>query len=858
MIGKESNCGIILGFIFILSFFLLLINNGLFFLIILSQAVIIFLDASKIKTENNNIGPNPFVYGILAIIIWIIIVPIYIYNRAKYADYTINSQDNGSYTNINQIPASSEQITTSPNLSDTIVIPNDNLQKIDVSSISSTITDDKNTFNQDITWLGDFNEIQIKNYVIPNPLIYLSKNSIENCEASCIQLNLPIGNPVDELKGSLGYWPKYLSINPDQRATYLDWLSKGRSQEISDIGYVFLFFYGLEYRALIEKEDIPVIIKEVNDLLKKFPDSGSLNTYLTSFLAYVAAQQISNITDENFSQFFSNLSNLTYDQVLVLLAWYIKQNKPITWEIAYSLAKMTPETPKSVIIKKLPREFKQLFETKFKLNYPNGMEIEPSVRNYKFEYRPASPSLLPYYQNYLKNKRIESVEISNPLGKKSQFKNIFSIWTETIEELKPASRKVSNETQNLSAKAYEALPASLKQDIDHPEKTKWNQVITEYNTEENGIIIPIYALATLINMEKRDRLTPTQSKLLFSIAQDVGYIIIPDPRITGKPFLWDELITVYPLPDKKNSTSELYPSIAFILELGMSIALADKTISQEEMEHLDRFIFGSFKLSPLDIECLKQYQQILIQTPPSLERLGTRLKEHLTDNNKLIVAEYLRDMAMADGILHSNEYKALNKIYKSMGLKKDNIQVLFPSELTSYPSEQPIQIIQSSSTRIGEVIKVPTSVEPTFILNRDLIEKKISDSNLIKEIISEMNEKEIAEISENIVEPLIVSDKTISSKPNPLVIQEKSSKESLIGLHSKYAVFLKEILLKNEFSKPQLQKISQNYGFMLGGAIEDINTWSEEKYGDILFYEIEDTVISINSDVRNNIMEELK
>ncbi|MDT9702706.1 TerB N-terminal domain-containing protein, partial [Streptomyces sp. P17] len=49
-----------------------------------------------------------------------------------------------------------------------------------------------------------------------------------------------------------GYWPSYSEITPRARRAYLSWLADGRRDPEADIGYVFLFFYGLERRAIAE------------------------------------------------------------------------------------------------------------------------------------------------------------------------------------------------------------------------------------------------------------------------------------------------------------------------------------------------------------------------------------------------------------------------------------------------------------------------------------------------------------------------------------------------------------------------------------------------------------------------------
>ena len=47
------------------------------------------------------------------------------------------------------------------------------------------------------------------------------------------------------------YWPSYSEISSAARTAYVDWLASGRRPG-AHIGYVFLFFYGIERRVLVD------------------------------------------------------------------------------------------------------------------------------------------------------------------------------------------------------------------------------------------------------------------------------------------------------------------------------------------------------------------------------------------------------------------------------------------------------------------------------------------------------------------------------------------------------------------------------------------------------------------------------
>ena len=85
----------------------------------------------------------------------------------------------------------------------------------------------------------------------------------------------------------MDYWPNYSAIDARSRATYLDWLSSGRSDARCSVGYVFLYFYGLERRVFVDKAEAREradIIAEVRRLLEIYGGNHSIRRYLGAFL----------------------------------------------------------------------------------------------------------------------------------------------------------------------------------------------------------------------------------------------------------------------------------------------------------------------------------------------------------------------------------------------------------------------------------------------------------------------------------------------------------------------------------------------------------------------------------------------
>ena len=172
-------------------------------------------------------------------------------------------------------------------------------------------------------WHGKGEKVAAGPFVLCDPLVYLSHGRPRDTEASCIDLTLPVERPTVEPRGSLGYYPQYAAISPGQRANYIRWLASGRTASLDDIGYAFLYFYGLERRLLVEQEDLSPIVKEVVRLLETYTFSGSFDGYLSRFLSYTLARAgIGTLKDKWFEAVFDRTVRTRDEQHLsVGLGW---------------------------------------------------------------------------------------------------------------------------------------------------------------------------------------------------------------------------------------------------------------------------------------------------------------------------------------------------------------------------------------------------------------------------------------------------------------------------------------------------------------------------------------------------------
>ena len=718
----------------------------------------------------------------------------------------------------------------------------------------------KGTRRSLLEWAGKGAEIKAGNYRIRNPMTYFSDGEPPDgdgivfsiggddvsyrevtVEASCIYQNLPVGTPVDQGKRGLDYWPRYANLAPNQRANYLDWLSSGRRGDISEIGYVFIYFYGLERRLLIDGKDWNFIIREVVELLRRYTSSGSFNGYLGSFLAYAVAKAGLDRFDKKwFRLIFEKTSVPETEQGLaVALAWMHLKGIPLPPYWAMIVARKDPRTSRSVVIDRVPEQFSGLFEKKYRARFGKGIDIRVSKREREIEYHPASPSLPRSSHGYDAKSPIAPVRIPNALGIQSQFKPLVEIWAECVEELKRLSQKVLKGTPVDSREAYEALPEALKAETEHPDRKRWEQIVSEETREDGVVIVEVSRLASAQEVDERARLTSKQSTGLAETANHIGYAIEPDARTTGRTYRWDDKISLFHSEEAQVSGESPYLAASIILELGISVAIADGQIDEGEIDHITHFLESQFMLDAVNLQRLEMFKHVLISQPPTMNGVGKRLQSVLTQRQLAKVAEFLVGVAAADGIIDKNEIRTLKKAYKALGVEVTRLDELLAS--VRLELAEPVEVTKAKrSAREGESIPQPVEVDEAAEIQLDegRITEILANTREVAEILSEVLVKESGSRSDVDLEDM--------GETGSVTVETSGEKREFAGLDARYHTILEELIQHPEWSDADFAELARKHGIMPAGMMEAVNDWSVERLGDDLIEHDDKIYVNLN------------
>ncbi|WP_427501489.1 TerB N-terminal domain-containing protein [Methylomonas sp. MED-D] len=216
-------------------------------------------------------------------------------------------------------------------------------------------------------------------------------------DPSTIYAVLPaIDPPAPDNVEKLSYFPSYSGMNPEQRGLYLRWLYDVTAE--IDVGYVFVYYYGLE-RQLVYG-DFDAAFDEIK-LLRRHHDNGSFQGYSASALVHSCllrkrADKLQELYTKGDFDYFGNSSLLIlYSNNLEILPDMMFQLATHLSGVNRRYIKQKPELYKEKIREVLINKFENAgypLASRFSLDEVEGIPY-PIFANISFPPEVRSPRL---------------------------------------------------------------------------------------------------------------------------------------------------------------------------------------------------------------------------------------------------------------------------------------------------------------------------------------------------------------------------------------------------------------------------------------------------------------------------------
>lgn len=656
-------------------------------------------------------------------------------------------------------------------------------------------------------WIGFNESIKIQGYDINNGLLYVGEKLLDTYgyeNDACLIHPKSKVSPAEPWQAGdeMGYWPKYVDIPKKCRGAYLKWLSTGRDEPETYIGYVFLYFYGLERRLLIDGQKNEItdserneIINEVRRLLTIYGENRSFRGYANNFLAmeWVLYQN-----DKPIPDYIDFNDRYCSEPFQVVLAKRVNEGKPITSDLALQWVTLHPEFGLRTPARRCAKEFRTLFKQKYTEKYGDGLVVKPNKTPLSLEYRAASPSLRG-------DIKLNLEELPNPFILSGPVKKFNALVEECTTKLESYSRYLGRKDNNPnSMTAYSLLPKELLSSLPRLKKAK----DTLLNLCGNGTaLIEVEKFYKAFGEQSPLKMGKKDSETLANFLEGVGIGVAPDVRFHNIKPTSEGKIAIFP----KGHGIDFHPSKEFrtigtILRLGSIVSQIDDDVSSEEESTLESIVKDNRELTQIEKDSLLAFLHWCLNTPQNSNGLKQRLTE-LSPTEKTAISHILITVVHADGRIDPREVKQLEKLYTTLGLGKEQVT----SDLHLLATE-PVTVAKRDADKKFSIPTEQIKKEPAqgFSLNEELIRIREEETQKVKGVLESIFTEEV-EDDEHELET--IQFQAASTMP-------------IDKLDEAHQNLFHRLVTQETWKREAFHEVCKELELMVDGAMEVINEWA--------------------------------
>ena len=651
--------------------------------------------------------------------------------------------------------------------------------------------------------------VTIAGITIPDGMIYVGPHlprldgfGTDNC---LIDPGLPVRAAKAE---PTYYFPAYARLAPAQRHAYLRWLADGRCAPDVDLGYVFLFFYGLERRLITELKaaEAPVLVAEIERLRGIYGGNASFARYSADLLA-VARLLYRGAPDEP-----PELEGRTWQMPLDLqvgLGHLVAFGTPLSgaWMLAW--LRCDPNMSWRAPAKRAADALTALFLKRFSERFPAGLTVKPPQRKLRPTYRACSGTFTVSVS--LEAAGAELPDVSSLTGPLNKVRPIAEACMADLDAYSRFLGKAPDRRDSLEA--FALLPPDLRGDP--PAAVRALADWLDGAVAEPAANLPFAELAQRLLGQSPDKPTKRDMQSLAAALGVLGYGLEPDPAFGGRTPRPGEPVAVFRRDGAEASPpSDAYRAALLRLTLAVIVAHADGALADEEHALLAAHVSDDAALTDAERRRLTAHLHWLSACPPELSGLKTRAAT-LPAETRAEVGQLAVAVASADGRIDPDEVKLLQRLYKALDLDPDAVF----SHLHALGSgERP--------TPPAGAAPVPPLVAGAVQLDPERIRRIQADTARVSGVLG-----------------AIFVDEVVAPEPPPPPEHdgepdgEDASADRFAGLDPQHGELLRELLAAGSWARSDYEALARSLDLMPDGAIETINEWAFERFDDAVLEE---------------------
>lgn len=612
-------------------------------------------------------------------------------------------------------------------------------------------------------------------------------------------------NP-DWLGQTMPYWPQYRTISARSRAAYLGFLNSNRDMPMY-IGYVFIYFYGIERRLLIDaiadadaRREVPALVAELERLLQVYGENNSFHRYCTALIS--TAKTIFGGGD-GAPRHAPMPSPVDFDPSTLMAVGQLvaaRQPLPADWALAWARIQ-TPDAHSSTW-DCVWAEAAALFAKRYAIAYPTGVVVTAPRSKLRVSYRWAAIAA---------NESTFDLDVPDVSKLTAAVRPLSAVLLGALNELEPLRRVRRSKNRTPLAELI-AVPAQLRGSAVPTELAPVGAIAHKALEGRTSAAVAIGQLAEGFGITTRKKLTKREGTLLASGLEALGVGIEPDVRFGSAPPDPSSTAILFRLsPDAARSPSTAYSAALLIVQAALLVA-ADDGMTEAEVGAATRAIEEQFELAPGERARLDAHIELLKRVPPAARSIESAVRG-LPEADRGAFAQVLLDIAAADGQITPGEVRLLERFYRALQLDVSRVHADLHHAATG--ARRPAK----SAAGVGHA------------LDEAAIAAKLAETARVQAALAQIFVEEAAPVPTS---PPVASARVVAAGLD-------ADRTELLGLVVGHATL--------SIPRSDFDAWCESLGLMPEGALEELNEAAFEAAGDALV-EGGDT-IEVNEQVRD-------
>ena len=666
-------------------------------------------------------------------------------------------------------------------------------------------------------WISYQKPAFVNDYLLPQGMMYLSYGFPHKSpfEFYGIDMSLPLDDDnIDPVRRVMSKRPNYNQASPACRSTYLAWLSEGMVNKDIHIGYLLLYFCGMElyYFKGKNKEQKNYVVQEVKRLLKEFPQKEVLVLRAHYFLHTVQAlDALEKGEDLSLQQPFSfqYLKKIPFS-VRIAMAQAHAHNKKLSaeWALAYII-----NHPQTIVRDSTLRvwdKFCSYFILRYKEIYgEEGISLPSSGSTLDWEYD--SIDFVYDIADEYKTENFLDVTESKVFLEKMR-----SFYEDICRNIISFSRYVSrNVNFQKSLFAGLKLPPSL-QNSSHEALSLFQKDLAENISSQGYFSFDKNYLEQLTQPRSFFKISPESLQLLNSFLDQKGYAFYPDLTMGEDTYRYVQYFFAYRKNESGHFSEDVYRRFRALFVLFGAIFKETPSHGKKCSSEILGALFQKYSWN-YSKETLLYLSYFYMTNKLTLKRLSTFVNCQ-TEKDYLELLKCCIALLYFSGAIDKEALHTLTLIYEFFGFSSQNLfthvnAIRFITE-EDVLLDQIRDFLLSSKDRSSENREGDGDAKGV-ILDTKRIKKREEETKRVSLILEEVFVKE--DDSEHMI--------TVSKEEKNQDVFESLSKEEKL--------FLLSLVEKEEWSHSFLQeKVPKKIS--LYEMIDKVNDWACDVIGETL------------------------